>query len=90
MLPALETAMNPWDEKFSVPEYRYGTSLNEFLVSHVGELPTGRILCLAEGEGRNAVFLAKLGFAVHATDLSDLELLGFHAVPFVVRVSHVR
>lgn len=65
---------NPWDEKYRTPQYRYGTEPNEFLVAHVDLLPTGRVLSLAEGEGRNAVFLAKRGFAVHAIDLSPVGL----------------
>ncbi len=66
--------MNPWDEKYRTPEYRYGTEPNEFLVAHVDLLPAGRVLSLAEGEGRNAVFLTRRGFAVHAMDLSPVGL----------------
>ena len=52
-----------WDERYSASGYAYGTEPNEFLVEEHGRLPEkGRILCLAEGEGRNAVYLARQGF----------------------------
>jgi SAM-dependent methyltransferase len=63
-----------WDERYRVDDYVYGTSANDFLRSHVDHLPMGRILCLAEGEGRNAVFLAEQGFAVTAVDMSSVGL----------------
>jgi SAM-dependent methyltransferase len=64
-----------WDQRYSTGEYVYGTHPNEFLADAVGALePPGRVLCLAEGEGRNAVFLAELGFEVHAVDASRVGL----------------
>lgn len=63
-----------WDERYQVDEYVYGTSANDFLRSRVDHLPIGRILSLAEGEGRNAVFLAEQGFAVTAVDMSSVGL----------------
>nr|CBI71179.1 hypothetical protein [uncultured bacterium] len=59
-----------WDERFSVEEYAYGTVPNDFLVEKVGCIPKGKVLSLAEGEGRNAVFLAQQGYAVTAVDSS--------------------
>lgn len=63
-----------WDERFSEPGYAYGTEPNEFLVSVADRIPGGRVLCLAEGEGRNAVFLAGLGHEVTAVDASRVGL----------------
>jgi len=63
-----------WDERFSEPGYAYGTEPNEFLKSAADRIPAGRVLCLAEGEGRNAVYLAGLGFDVTAVDLSTVGL----------------
>ncbi len=64
-----------WNERYSAPHYIYGTEPNDFLREHVSALPPGgRLLCLAEGEGRNAVFLAGHGFAVTAVDLSEVGL----------------
>lgn len=63
-----------WDERYQGADYVYGTEPNEFLLSHVEQLPPGRVLCLAEGEGRNAVFLAERGFSVTAVDQSIVGL----------------
>ena len=63
-----------WDERYQGEDFAYGTAPNDFLRSQVEHLPAGRILCLAEGEGRNAVFLAEQGFTVTAVDLSPVGL----------------
>lgn len=63
-----------WDERYSAEEYAYGTTPNKFLVEKVSCIPKGKVLCLAEGEGRNAVFLAKQGYAVTAVDASLVGL----------------
>ncbi len=63
-----------WDEKYNTKDYVYGTEPNEFLAQHVNLLPKGRILSLAEGEGRNAVYLAKQGYSVTAVDSSRVGL----------------
>jgi len=63
-----------WDEVYDRPEYVYGTEPNDFLKHHYMALPKGKVLLLAEGEGRNAVFLARLGYSVTAVDLSPIGL----------------
>ncbi len=63
-----------WDERYSTDDYAYGTKANEFLVANYGQIPMGRVLSLAEGEGRNAVFLAKQGYTVTAVDGSIVGL----------------
>jgi 2-polyprenyl-3-methyl-5-hydroxy-6-metoxy-1,4-benzoquinol methylase len=63
-----------WDERYSADEYVYGTSPNEFLVEKVSCIPKGKVLSLAEGEGRNAVFLAREGYSVTAVDASLVGL----------------
>lgn len=63
-----------WDERFSEPGFAYGTEPNGFLVSASESIPKGRVLCLAEGEGRNAVYLAGLGYEVTAVDSSAVGL----------------
>ena len=62
-----------WNERYTVDEYIYGTEPNSFLVEHA-EMLRGPVLSLAEGEGRNAVFLASLGLKVHGVDGSDVGL----------------
>lgn len=63
-----------WDERYSEPGLVYGSQANDFLVQVADRLPTGRALCLGEGEGRNAVFLAERGMEVVAVDLSKAGL----------------
>ena len=57
-----------WDERYSAEEYAYGTEPNTFLTANFAHLPKGRVLSLAEGEGRNAVFLAQQGYGVTGVD----------------------
>lgn len=63
-----------WDQRYAEPEFTYGKAPNDFLLSL--DLPTegGKVLCLAEGQGRNAVYLAECGFDVTAVDLSAVGL----------------
>ncbi|HKR02074.1 MAG TPA: class I SAM-dependent methyltransferase [Pyrinomonadaceae bacterium] len=63
-----------WDERYSTEEYAYGTKPNEFLEENISYIPKGKVLSLAEGEGRNAVFLAKQGYSVTAVDGSLVGL----------------
>jgi 2-polyprenyl-3-methyl-5-hydroxy-6-metoxy-1,4-benzoquinol methylase len=63
-----------WDDEYDTEQYIYGKQANDFLKSHYQQLPKGKILMLAEGEGRNAVFLAKLGYQVTAVDISEVGL----------------
>lgn len=63
-----------WDERYSTTDYVYGTAPNRFLETHAHLLPPGEVLCLAEGEGRNAVFLARRGYRVTAVDASPVGL----------------
>jgi SAM-dependent methyltransferase len=63
-----------WDQRYDTEEYVYGTRPNGFLERAVAALPPGDALSLAEGEGRNAVHLAALGFRVTAVDASAVGL----------------
>lgn len=62
-----------WNERYAGEEYVYGTEPNTFLAEHAAKL-SGPVLSLAEGEGRNAVFLASLGLDVLGVDSSDVGL----------------
>ncbi|MBL9209674.1 MAG: class I SAM-dependent methyltransferase [Opitutaceae bacterium] len=67
--------MNFWDERYRTAEgYVFGTAPNDFLAAHAASIPPGPVLCLAEGEGRNAVHLAQRGHAVTAVDQSTVGL----------------
>ncbi|MEM9089029.1 MAG: class I SAM-dependent methyltransferase [Cyanobacteria bacterium P01_F01_bin.53] len=64
-----------WDQRYREPGFAYGTNPNDFLKAEYARIPKGgRILCLAEGEGRNAVFLAQQGYRVTAVDQSAVGL----------------
>lgn len=61
---------NPWDERYGQEAYAYGEAPNEYLKEQLAQLPPGTILFPADGEGRNSVYAATQGWAVHAFDLS--------------------
>jgi len=62
-----------WNKRFSAPEYIFGTAPNEFLAAQASRLRPGqRALCVADGEGRNSVWLAEQGLEVTAFDLSPI------------------
>jgi SAM-dependent methyltransferase len=64
-----------WDEKFSREGYFYGFEPNAFIASKTDMLKEGgEILCLGEGEGRNATYLASKGFEVTALDASPIGM----------------
>ncbi len=62
-----------WNERYRGETFAYGTEPNSFLVEHAALL-VGPVLSLAEGEGRNAVFLASLGLDVLGIDASEVGL----------------
>jgi SAM-dependent methyltransferase len=60
-----------WQKRFSAPEYVFGTAPNAFLKSQADRLPTsGTALAVADGEGRNGVWLAERGLDVLSIDWS--------------------
>ena len=59
-----------WNKRYSTKEYAYGTEPNQFFKQELEKLSPGKILFPAEGEGRNAVFAATLGWQVSAFDPS--------------------
>lgn len=63
-----------WDQRYAGDDYFYGTEPNDFLRAQVAQLPPGEVLCIGDGEGRNGVWLAQLGFAVTAVDMSEVGL----------------
>ena len=59
-----------WQARYDTDEYLYGTEPNDFLRESVPDLTPGTALCLADGEGRNGVYLATLGHQVTSVDLT--------------------
>ena len=62
--------MNRWDERYDHERYFYGRTPNTFVAEELPQLPKGRGLYLADGEGRNVVFAAGLGHHAVAVDSS--------------------
>ena len=76
-----------WNDKFSTTPGLYGDQPNEFLKANIQQMPPGKILLPGEGEGRNALYAASLGWEVTAIDQSETgknhclkkaEKLGLH------------
>ena len=59
-----------WNDRYRKDEFAYGEQPNNYLKEQLEKLAVGTILFPAEGEGRNAVFAAKLGWTVSAFDIS--------------------
>ncbi len=59
-----------WDERYKKNEFAYGEKPNNYLKEQLEKLKVGKILFPAEGEGRNSVFAATLGWTVSAFDIS--------------------
>jgi SAM-dependent methyltransferase len=61
-----------WQSRFDTPQYIFGTAPNYFLASCKKLLPaSGKVLAVADGEGRNGVWLAELGLDVVSIDFSE-------------------
>lgn len=63
-----------WDQRYAQSEFLWTAEPNRFLVQEVESLPPGKALDLAAGEGRNAVWLATLGWDVLGVDFSKVAL----------------
>ena len=61
-----------WNRRFATEDYVFGTDPNDYLRENAARWPRGgRVLCVADGEGRNSVWLARQGFVVDAFDISE-------------------
>lgn len=73
--PLPDSAAPFWDEKYAKPGYLFGEAPNVFLKSQALRLKPGMsALAVADGEGRNGVWLAEQGLAVHAVEASRVAL----------------
>lgn len=70
--PAFADAAETWNRRYASADYLFGTEPNAWLREHATALPAaGRVLSVADGEGRNSVWLARQGFQVDAFDVAD-------------------
>lgn len=63
-----------WDERYSTKEYVWAIEPNQFVKEHLADLEPGTAIDLGAGEGRNAVWLASLGWQATAVDFSAVAL----------------
>jgi SAM-dependent methyltransferase len=63
-----------WDARYAGSELVWGAEPNQFVAQELAGVPAGRALDLAAGEGRNAIWLASLGWRVTAVDFSAVAL----------------
>lgn len=62
-----------WNQRFSATDFVFGQEPNAWLRQQVGALPAGgRVLSVADGEGRNSIWLAQQGFQVEAFDIAEV------------------
>jgi SAM-dependent methyltransferase len=66
--------MGAWDERYAGGGWAFGTEPNDFLRQEAHRIPSGRVLCLGEGEGRNSTFLAEQGYEVVGVDQSQVGM----------------
>jgi len=63
-----------WDERYATKEYVWAIEPNQFVKEHLTDLDPGTAIDLGAGEGRNAVWLASLGWQATAVDFSAVAL----------------
>ena len=76
MTTAFSDGADFWNKRFDTPDYIFGKAPNEYLQAQASlHFKKGdSVLCVADGEGRNSVWLAKQGMRVDAFDLSEIAL----------------
>jgi len=76
MSPSSPEAAAQWNQRYAGQDYLFGREPNAYLRSKAPLLPAkGTALCVADGEGRNSVWLAAQGLAVQAFDLSEVGVV---------------
>ncbi|MFM8314499.1 MAG: class I SAM-dependent methyltransferase [Deltaproteobacteria bacterium] len=85
--PNKKSAIEVWESRYAGPGYLFGKEPIVSLKSFVQNLKTGKVLDVAMGEGRNAVFLAEKGFQVEGLDCSNKAVQKAKALADEKRVS---
>jgi SAM-dependent methyltransferase len=63
-----------WDDRYAASELVWSREPNQFVAAELADLPPGRAVDLAAGEGRNAIWLASRGWSATAVDFSQVAL----------------
>lgn len=64
--------LEKWNNRYSSNEYFFGKEPNDFFKEEIDKIPHGKALFIGDGEGRNSVYAAKLGWQVDSIDISDV------------------
>lgn len=73
--PGFADAARTWNRRYAAEGYLFGTEPNAWLREHAGVWAPGqRVLCVADGEGRNSVWLARQGLQVQAFDVAEVAV----------------
>ena len=88
--------LDRWNERFAAEGYHFGTEPSVFVAAQAKRLKPGmKVLCVADGEGRNGVFLARQGLVVTSFDFSPIavekakKLAEAHGVRIDARVGNM-
>ena len=63
-----------WDQRYAATDLVWSRRPNQFVAAELADLPPGTAVDLAAGEGRNAIWLASLGWTAYAVDFSQVAL----------------
>jgi len=75
MSQSFPDAASVWNQRYAGQDYLFGRAPNEYLQAKAQLLPAkGSALCVADGEGRNSVWLARQGLSVQAFDIADVAV----------------
>ncbi|MBT9465235.1 class I SAM-dependent methyltransferase [Hydrogenophaga sp.] len=70
--PPFSDPANAWNQRFAAPGFLFGAEPNGWLREHAPVWsPSERVLCVADGEGRNSVWLAEQSLNVEAFDIAE-------------------
>ena len=70
-MSTFQNSQNTWNQRFAAEHYIFGEAPNAYLQSQTAHLVPGKALAIADGEGRNGVWLAQQGLEVDAFDFSE-------------------
>jgi len=77
-MTAFNNPRDTWNQRFATTPYLFGEAPNAYLCSQVAHLQAGSALAVADGEGRNGVWLAEQGVQVDAFDFSQVAVQKAH------------
>lgn len=86
-MAAFENPLQRWSQRFATDAYIFGEQPNEYLRTHHAHLKKGRTLAIADGEGRNGVWLAAQGHQVDSFDFVEAAVVKAQKLALTQNVS---